>query len=128
MLLRPSPLQLPPQRRSPAALVTVGALHVALLWLIAQHLPVERAVRYVVYQYAVPTSPGRNAASSRAITAPSSLPLRSSEALDVFSNRVDPTVPLKATTQLPDTLQARKPRPGPKARRAAETEAEPAPQ
>ena len=44
MLLRPSPLQLPPQRRSPGAMVTVGALHVALLWLIAQHLPEIYAV------------------------------------------------------------------------------------
>jgi hypothetical protein len=124
MLLQPSSLRLPPQRRSPAALVTVGAFHVALLWLIAQQLPVQRAVRYVVYQYALPISAGRNAASSRAITAPSSLSLRSSEAIGVFSKRVEPSVPLTATTQLPDTLQARRPRPGPKARVAPVTETE----
>ena len=107
-------------------MATVGALHVALLWLIAQHLPVERAVRYVVYQYALPIS-ARNATSSRAITSPSNLSLRSSEAMGVFSTRVEPSVPLRATTQLPDTMQARKPRPGPKAPQEAVTEPEPAP-
>ena len=95
-------------------MVTVGALHVALLWLIAQQLPVERAIRYVVYQYALPISPGRNAPSSRAISTRPSLSLRSTEAMSVFSKRVEPSVPLKATTQLPDTLQARQPAPGPK--------------
>ena len=71
MLLRPSSLQLSPQRRSPAAMATVAAMHVALLWLISQHLPVERAIRYVVYQYALPISPGSSAQSSRAISSQS---------------------------------------------------------
>jgi len=37
---------LPPQRRmSTPALVTVGAIHVLLLWLVLQSMPVAKAVR-----------------------------------------------------------------------------------
>ena len=48
MLYRPNLPPLPPQRSSPGALVTAGAIHVALLWLLLQYSPVQQAIRYVM--------------------------------------------------------------------------------
>lgn len=98
-------------------MVTAGALHVALLWVVAQHLPVERAVRYVVYRYTQP-NPGRNAASSRAITSPSNLSLRSSEAMGVFG--VPPPEPLPTPAPVPpEPVPAPVPAPAEQLRRGA---------
>src|SRR5215208_7124795 len=63
MLHRPTHPSLPRQRMSPAAMVTSGALHVALVWLLLQHAPLQQAIRYVVYQYVKPVSPGAQPAS-----------------------------------------------------------------
>lgn len=121
MLPRPRPLSLPPQRPSPPALLAVGALHVALLWLISQQWPVAQAVRQVVYQSVPPVRPPTADAASRAITrpAPPSLNLRATTDLPVFANTPETSVPLKTTRQLPDASQASAEAPG--ARRPAET-------
>ena len=123
MLPRPRPLSLPPQRPSPPALLAVGALHVALLWLVSQQWPVAQAVRQVVYQYVQPVrTPTTDAApSSRAITrpAPPALSLRATTDLPVFANTPETSVPLKTTRQLPDLSQAPVQAPG--ARKPAET-------
>eukprot|EP01034_Spumella_vulgaris_P016948 gene16948-21612_t len=123
MLPRPRPLSLPPQRPSPPALLAVGALHVALLWLISQQWPVAQVVRQVVYQYVQPVRPptADAAPSSRAITrpAPPSLNLRATTDLPVFAKTPEPSVPLKTTRQLPDVSQA--PTAAPGSRKPAQT-------
>ncbi|HYF42382.1 MAG TPA: hypothetical protein VEA35_08020, partial [Ramlibacter sp.] len=102
MLQRPTPLTLPRQKPSPTAMVTAGAVHVGLLWLLLQHSPLQEVVRYVVH-YAQPISPARSpspapAASSRAITISPPVTLRSSQDLSVFSRTPESSVPLKTTT------------------------------
>ena len=106
MLYRPTPVPLPRQRMSPAALATTGALHIALVWLLMQHTPVQQAVRYVVYQVVRPQSAPATSSSSasansssRAITMPS----RRGEAFDppeIFSNTPQSSVPMQVTNQL----------------------------
>ena len=49
MLYRPTHAALPPQRMSPTALATAGAIHVALLWLLLQYSPLQQAIRHLVY-------------------------------------------------------------------------------
>src|SRR4051794_11659718 len=110
MLYRTSPPQLPRQRMSPTAMVTAGAIHVALIWLLLQYSPVQQAIRYVVYQYVQPINPNSNVATpaSRAITVRPSVSRPSTESPSVFSNTPESSVPLQTTTQLPDSVQARK--------------------
>ncbi|MGE0498463.1 MAG: hypothetical protein AB7O72_11600, partial [Ramlibacter sp.] len=122
---------MPPQRRSPQALVLVGVLHVALLWFLNQHWPLEQAVRYVVVQYARPISPAQDAAPSRsrAITPPT-LQLRATTDLPLFSNTPESSVPLHTTRQLPPATPARARREGtrqPAATPPPESPPEPAP-
>ena len=114
MLHRPSHPALPPQRMSPTAMVTAGAVHVALLWLLLQYSPVQEAIRYVVYQYVQPISPNAPTSGSRAITARPPPAHLSTETPSVFSRSPESSVPLKTTTQLPDAVQARKPAEGPR--------------
>ncbi|MBE7942771.1 hypothetical protein IM725_19550, partial [Ramlibacter aquaticus] len=109
MLYRPTPPSLPPQRMSPAALATAGVLHAAVIWLLWKYSPIEPAVRYVVYQYVQPISPSPGA--SRAITLRPARPQASPDSQELFSRRVEPSVPLQATDQLPDTLKPAKPQP-----------------
>jgi outer membrane biosynthesis protein TonB len=134
MLYRPNLPPLPPQRSSPGALVTAGAIHVALLWLLLQYSPVQQAIRYVVYQYVQPISPNANAPTSRAITVRPPVSNRAAEMPPVFSNTPESSVPLKTTTQLPDTVKAKKrvtgpaaPEPKPRVETPAEPEPEPEP-
>src|SRR5437868_1696724 len=110
MLYRPATPPFPRERMSPAAMATTAALHVGLIWLLLQYSPLVPTIRYVVYQYVRPISPSAN--TSRAITlrAPNASP---STDLSVFSNNPDSSIPLKATRQLPDTLQAKEPAPVP---------------
>ena len=117
MLHRPTLPSLPRQRMSPTALVTAGAIHVALLWLLLQYSPLQQAIRYVVYQYVKPISPAAQPGSSRAITVRPPVTPHQAENAPVFSRTPETSVPLKTTTQLPDTMQAKTPLPG---RRAPE--------
>ncbi len=110
MLYRPTHADLPRQRMSPTALATAGALHVALLWLLLQYSPLQQAVRYVVYQYVQPISPApAPAVSSRAITIRPPVTASPPDSAAVFSRTPESSVPLKTTTQLPDTVQAKQP-------------------
>jgi hypothetical protein len=117
MLHRPTLPTLPRQRMSPTALVTAGAIHLGLLWLLLQYSPLQQAIRYVVYQYVKPINPTAQPASSRAITARPPITPDQAENAPVFSKVPETSVPLKTTTQLPDTMQAKTPLPG---RRAPE--------
>ena len=110
MLYRPVIPPFPRQRMSPAGMATTTAIHVGLLWLLLQYSPLVPTVRYVVYQYVRPISPSAN--NSRAITVrpPNTSP---STDMSVFSNTPESSVPLKATRQLPETLQTRQPEPAP---------------
>jgi hypothetical protein len=117
MLHRPTPPSLARQRMSPTALVTAGAIHVALLWLLLQYSPLQQAIRYVVYQYVKPINPTAQPGSSRAITVRPPVTPHQAENAPVFSKLPETSVPLKTTTQLPDTMQAKTPLPG---RRAPE--------
>jgi hypothetical protein len=113
-------------RRRPSwpALALVLALHLWLLWLLNQHWPIERAVRYVVYQYIQPSAtPQDNASSSRAITVP--IALRSTRQMEVFSNTPEPSVPIKTTDQLPPLTQSRKEKSGARAPEVQLTETPP---
>ena len=104
MLNRPSHPALPAQRMSPTAMVTAGAIHVALLWLLLQYSPVQEAIRYVVYQYIQPISPNAATSGSRAITVRPPPAHLSTETPSVFSRNLESSIPLKTTTQLPDTV------------------------
>jgi hypothetical protein len=115
MLYRPTLPSLPRQRMSPTAMVTAGALHVALLWLLLQHSPLQETIRYVVYQYVKPISPNAQSGSSRAITVRPPVATHQADNAPVFSRTPESSVPLKTTTQLPNTLQSKTPLPGPRA-------------
>ena len=81
-------------------MIAVGVLHLGLLWLLSQSLPVQRAVRYVVVHYVQPvSSSSSSAASSRAITPPA-LRLRSSLDLPMFSQVPQSSLPQETTRQL----------------------------
>src|SRR5512133_886120 len=108
MLYRPTPAaNLPRQRMSPAALATASALHLALIWLLLQYSPLQQAIRYVVYQYVQPISPTAPPAPSRAITLRAPAATQPADS-SVFSKTPESSVPLKTTTQLPETLQPKK--------------------
>ncbi|MEJ6021195.1 hypothetical protein [Ramlibacter sp. PS4R-6] len=110
MLYRPATPPFPRDRMSPSALATTTAIHAGILWLLLQYSPLVPTVRYVVYQYVRPLSPSANA--SRAITLPQRNATPSSD-MAIFSNVPESSVPMKATRQLPETLQAREPAPLP---------------
>ncbi|WP_199236671.1 hypothetical protein, partial [Ramlibacter sp. WS9] len=116
MLYRPTSTALPRQPMSPGALVTATAVHVALLWLLLQYSPLQQAVRYVVTQYVQPVSPPPTPpmAASRAITIRPPAITTPADNASVFSRTPESSVPLRTTTQLPDTLQSKTPVPGPK--------------
>ncbi|MEO5672228.1 MAG: hypothetical protein ABIR26_16190, partial [Ramlibacter sp.] len=100
---------------SPPALLTAGAIHVALLWLLLQYSPLQQAIRQVVVQYVQAVSPApAPAPESRAITVRPPAVAAPAQSNTVFSKAPESSVPLQTTTQLPDTLQARKPVPGPR--------------
>ena len=128
MLYRLTYPPLPRSRPSPAAAVTAGALHVALVWALLQYEPVQQAVRYVVYHYVQPISPNASSAAtaSRAIS-PAPLVLKQARRMPVFSNTPESTVPLQATTQLPDTLRSREPEAGARRTEAAPPREQPKP-
>src|SRR6187549_3357935 len=120
MLYRPTSAALPRQPMSPGAFVTATAVHVALLWLLLQYSPLQQAVRYVVTQYVQPVSPPPTppappTATSRAITIRPPAITTPADSASVFSRTPESSVPLRTTTQLPDTLQSKTPVPGPKA-------------
>jgi hypothetical protein len=119
MLYRPAHPPFPRKRMSPTAMATAGAIHVALLWLLLQHSPLERTIRYVVYQYVKPISPIAQSGANRAITIRPPAATSQTESPPVFSNTPESSVPLKTTTQLPDAVQAKKPVPGPRRSNAA---------
>jgi hypothetical protein len=65
---------LPRQRMSMHALVTVGALHIALLWVILQSGPVMQATRQVVIQYFSPITKLREKPVPQPVQAVTSIP------------------------------------------------------
>src|SRR4051812_7634998 len=139
MLIRPKHPELTRQRLSPAGALTAGAVHVAILWLLLQQAPVQEAMRYAV-NYVQPITPptpraatpapapapAPRADSSRAITVVPPVTLKSADQLTIFANTPESSMPVRTTTQLPKTVKAPKPRPGPVARQPAPT-AEPVP-
>ena len=111
MLARPTPLQLPRQRFSPAGFAASGVLHIALIWMLLQYAPVQQAVRYVVYQAVRPfNAPAPSANASRAITPPAA-PGTAGDPLSVFSQRPESSLPVQVTNTLPETLQQPQPKP-----------------
>ncbi len=86
----------------------VALMHLALLWALSRYLPVERMVRYVVYQYAQPLSPMQDAASTSRAISPQGVSLRAAPELPLFSQAPPSTVPLQTTRTLPEPRQNRR--------------------
>ncbi|MDB5749784.1 MAG: hypothetical protein JWP65_205, partial [Ramlibacter sp.] len=131
MLDRPTSRALPRQRMSPAALAATGALHVALVWLLLQHTPLQQVVRSVVWQTVRPAQPppastasanSTRSASSRAIS-PGAGRGAAADEPPLLATRPESSLPLETTLQLPDTLQPARPKARRQRRQQARQEA-----